>query len=342
MSIVQAYREGLRRVKRFPAIPLWIFMMNFLIALPLVMTMRGILETSIGASAVHENLRTGFDLDWYGEFQSQSSGLATSFSPNIIGSFVLLENLDALLDGSLWSKYIGILAAGASFMLAWIFFTGGTLTAYLKPEVRYTRDKFFSANAKFFFRFVRLTLVSLMLYYLVYRYLGGWVLRSAPRAFVDATTEKTILLWTLLTYVLIAALMAFISMSFDYARILTVAEDRHSMILASWRGFQFALKNWPKTFGLYVFFSLMLLAWMSVYAIIAPGAGQAHWFTVSLAFAAGQLYVFIRIILKLLFLSGQSSLMQSLRLVSQPSATAQPAPVPPRPAPADAGLTQIS
>ena len=73
--------------------------MTFVLALPLAITMRGLLQTHLGASLAADGAASGVNYDWWQEFTSQATGLGTTFSPTIIGFAATLDNISSLLDG---------------------------------------------------------------------------------------------------------------------------------------------------------------------------------------------------------------------------------------------------
>ena len=92
---------------------------------------------------------------------------------------------------------------------------------------------------------------------------------------------------------------------FDYAKIRAVVEDRRSMIgaiVASWR----FIRRHPIAVGaLYKINALLFLLVIGLYYLIAPGASANL-----LAFAIGQLYIVLRVIVRLQFTASQTALFQ--------------------------------
>jgi hypothetical protein len=279
--------------------------------------MRTLLKDSLGSSLVHENLRQGFDMDWYGEFSSGSAGnsgsagLADSFGPSVVGSLPILSNLEKLLDGEILQADGTILLAGLLFLLAWAFFAGGILDRYAHPDMPPTRARFFSQNGEYFFRFVRLLIISLLFYWGIFRWeanpLHDW-LEDATR---DVTQEKTVILFTLLVYALVAFLLLLVSLVLDYAKIALVVERRRSALLACLRGARFVLTHPGSALSLYLILTTVSLLLLWLYSLVAPGPGQSGAATILLAFLVGQIYLIARLGLKLWFLAGQTALFQS-------------------------------
>ncbi len=125
------------------------------------------------------------------------------------------------------------------------------------------------------------------------------------------TQEKTVILFTLLVYALVAFLLLLVSLVLDYAKIALVVERRRSALLACLRGARFVLTHPGSALGLYLLLAAvgLLLVWL--YSLVAPGPGQSGATTILLAFLVGQIYLIARLGLKLWFLAGQTALFQS-------------------------------
>jgi hypothetical protein len=274
--------------------------------------MAGSIEESIGASLVHQNLRDGFDMGWYGEFDARAKGVEKTLSPSLVGAGAFFDNIEAWLSGRLFEMLPALVALGVVYALFWALFLGGILHRYTDRRGLFRLSELFSQGGEFFFRFVRLAVLSGFLYYLVYRF-AGWLFGRIEDAMRDVTVEKTVLGYVVAAALLVALLLTFIHMAFDYAKIATYKENRRSMMLAAIKGFRLVLGNLGRTTILYYslgFFGLLLLG---VYHVIAPGPGQASVPSVVFAFLIGQAYLIARLMLRLTFYAGQMALYESPR-----------------------------
>jgi hypothetical protein len=112
-------------------------------------------------------------------------------------------------------------------------------------------------------------------------------------------------------YFAVGLLLVLVSMVLDYAKISLAVERRKSVLLAIFRGAGFLARNFLKCFGLYFGIMLVALVLFLVYALVAPGAGQASSLTILLAFLVGQAYLIARIIIKLWFWASQTLFFQA-------------------------------
>jgi hypothetical protein len=283
-----------------------------LVAIPLAVSMAGSIQESIGSSLVHQNLRDGFDMGWYGEFDARAKGVEKTLSPSLVGAGAFFDNIEAWLSGRLFEMLPALVALGVVYALLWALFLGGILHRYADRRGLFRLSELFSQGGEFFFRFVRLAVLSGFLYYLVYRF-AGWLFGRVEDATRDVTVEKTVLGYVVAVALLVALLLTFIHMAFDYAKIATYKENRRSMILAAIKGFRLVLGNPGRTSVLYYglgFFGLLLLG---AYHVMAPGPGQASVPGVVFAFLIGQAYLVLKLVLRLTFYAGQMALYESPR-----------------------------
>lgn len=319
MTIRGAFFGGLGRVASFPSLLVWLYLASVALALPLAVVVRDALRADIGASTVDQRLREGFDLEWHGEFDyAHPRGLASTFGPEVIGPLPVLVNLEQWLDGKILRQHPAILAAGAGFLLVWAFFAGGILDRYAHPAGEHTRARLFRTGGEYWFRYLRLLVLSLLLYL----FLFGWVVNPLHARMEDWTrdvlAERTVILLTALVYLLAGLLLVVIGAAMDYAKIALVADHRRSAVLALLRGFRFVLARPGKTLGLYLLLVAVAGLAMLLYAWFAPGPGQAGVAALLLAFLCGQLYLLARIAIKLWFLASQTVLYQTVTPAGEP------------------------
>lgn len=310
MSIIAAALRGLLTALGSPRILIGLWLVNLLFALPFAWMIGESIEQSVGGSLVHQNLRTGFDTDWYGEYSDEAGGIETTFKPTLTGGGAIFHNLEAWLSGKLFTEYPALVGAGIVYALLWAFLMGGLLDRYARPAEKAVRARFAQAGGLYFFRFVRLALISAVLYYLVFR-LHGWMFEWLESAMRDVTRERTVLWASLGVYLLTAFLLTLVHMSFAYAKIATVVENRKVMLLAALRGVGFVFSFPGKAFGLYYGLIAVSGVTLVIYTLIAPGAGQSNLFTIVFAFLIGQIYLVAKLVVRLTLYAGQTHLFKA-------------------------------
>jgi hypothetical protein len=311
MTILTAIRDGLRRVGAGPKLIVFLWLINFAAAIPLTMVMSDQIESSLGASLVHEKLRAGFDIDWYEEFAYKANDLGKTFSPAVLGIGPFLGNLEAWLNGSLFGGYTGIAGLGLGYMVLWAFLLGGVLDRYAHAQENFTAERFFGASGRYFLRFLLLMVFSWVFYFIVLTLISPGLFAAIAGANRDTTVERTVFFLTAGAYVIVAFLLALVNMAFDYAKIATVLRDHRNMLAAAGQGFRFIFSRPLKTFGLYLVLGMAALAFLGLYALIAPGANQSSAIGVIVAFVAGQIFLAVKLITRLTFFGGQMALYEA-------------------------------
>ena len=309
--MLKALIKGFWRVISSPGLIVWLWLVSIVVTLPLAWVMSESIESSLGGSLVSDKLREGFDMDWFGEFESDAKGLETTFTPTVTGVGAFYNNLEAWLTGDLFEMHPGLVGLGVVYALLWALFMGGVLERYAGSEGMFNLSRFLSTGGKFFFRFVRLAVLSGALYYLVYR-LGGWLLGWVEDSTLDVTVEKTVLARLLLAATVIGFLLTLVNMVFDYAKIAAFKEDRRSMLLAAFRGLGLVFSHPLKTMGLYYALVAVGVLLLVFYSAMAPGVHQSSITGVLVAFLIGQGFLVARLIMRLWFYGGQMALYETI------------------------------
>src|SRR4029453_9717818 len=275
------------------------------LALPLAITMRGLLQAHLGASLAVEGAANGVNYDWWQEFTSQATGLGTTFSPTLIGFAATLDNISNLLDGQ--REIAPIAGALALYLLAWTFLVGGIIDRYARQRPIRAAG-FFAASGVHVFRLLRLAIVSGLVYWWLFAYVHPWLFLEW---FADRTrtmsVERDVFFWRVALYVLFGALLVVVNVIFDYAKIRIVVEDRRSALGALSAAIRFVWRQRGRVASPSALNGFPFLFVMAIWCVVAPGArtgGAALW----LGFFASQLYVLARLALKLQFLASETAL----------------------------------
>jgi hypothetical protein len=320
--VIKTWLDGWRRVGASPAIAAGVLVTTLVFALPLALSLRGLLALHLGSSLMADEAADAVNYDWWQEFSAQAAGLGLSFTPTILGFASTLDTLSGVLDARF--QILAVSLAAGAYVLAWTFLAGGILDRYARQR-RTRASGFFGASGVYFFRFLRLAVVAGALYWWLFSSVHAWLFADLlPPLTRDLDVERTVFLWRAVFYCLFGGLLIAANMLFDYAKIRIVVEDRRSSLGGLLAAIRFVRRNPGRTSGLYLLNALQFLALIGIWALIAPGAGGPG---ASLGFGilAGQLYLLVRLLLKLHFLASQTSLFQAS--LAHAEYTAAPEPV---------------
>jgi hypothetical protein len=291
------------RVKRAPMLVIGLWLATVLTALPFAMMLQGLIGDHLGDSLAAQTAAGGVNFDWWNEFLAQTSGVGLSFVPAILGFAAVMRNLSTFVDNPGLPVVIGV--AVSAHMVVSLFLIGGVMD-------RLARDRaigaaaFFSACGMFGMRFLRLAIIATAVYWVLLVPYHRWLFDGVyPSLIENLTVERTAFAYRIGLYALFLAPVVLANLIFDYAKVRAVVEDRRSMIGAVVSAIRFIRRNPAAALGLYAIDTLLFLAVIGMYFLAAPGASAN-----TLAFAIGQLYVVLRVIVRLQFAASQIALFQ--------------------------------
>jgi hypothetical protein len=175
----------------------------------------------------------------------------------------------------------------------------------------------------YFFRFLRLAILTGLVYVFLFGSLHPWMFETLyPRLTHEIAVERNAALIRFALYALFGGALIGCNILFDYAKVRAVVEDRRSMVGATNSALRFISQNLPAVLGLYLLNVLPFLVALSVYAVVAPGAGGSGW-SMWFGVLVGQLFILARVWVKLAFWASETALFQ--RRVAHAGYVAAPA-----------------
>ena len=321
-SAWRAFRRGWARVLRAPRLVAGTWLATALSAIPAAIAVQSAIASQLGRSLTAGRVATSFDHGWWQEFLAQATGPATTLSPSIIGAAAPLSTWSNFLDDP--GVPAVLLTAVVSGLLVWVFLTGGLVDRLARDRPVGTRA-FFGACGVFFFRFLRLTVLAGLAYWLLAVPFHGLLFdRLYPWLTRDTSVERTAFFWRVLIYIVWLVPVIMVNVVADYAKVRAVVEDRRSMIGAVVAAARFLRRHGIAAVLVYGGNILVMACALAVYAVFAPGARGGGWHALA-AIAAGQAWIVTRIATRLAFLSSSTALVQ--QEMAHVEFTAPPLPV---------------
>jgi hypothetical protein len=198
----------------------------------------------------------------------------------------------------------------ALYLSVWAFVSGGIIDRYARGRPTRTHG-FFAASGVYFFRFLRLGLVAGLVYWWLFGQVHPWLFDDL---YVDFTrtraVEREAFLVRVAFYGIFGLLLVATNLLFDYAKVRIVVEDRHSALGGLVAALRFIRHHARDVVGLYALNALVFVGLLALWALAAPGAGGTG---ISMwgAFLVAQLYIVVRLLLKLQFIASETSLFQA-------------------------------
>jgi hypothetical protein len=280
MSIFQAIIKGLGTTLRKPRLVLILYVVNLAFAAVVAAPFLLLVQNELGHSFLGSNLRP-VDIMWLGEAVLKYQ-----------------EALPALLGG--------LAAAAALYFVLHIFLNGGIVGRLLDREGRTTLEPFFGDCGRYFWRFVRLFLVSLVflvLNFAVILRLFSALFEPAGKA---AATEWLPLILSNLHLLATLLLLSVVRMIIDYARIAVVADGERKVLRALRHALKFLGKRFFRAWAIYLVLAVLSLAGMVLFHVVFNrlGAPGVRWVVAGLVWM--QIYVLFRIWVRTLFVAAQA------------------------------------
>lgn len=272
MRISTCYSRGIKRATAEGKMVWLLWLVNVLFAGFVYIFFSGFLNDLLSRRAAAQNFLKTFDMNTFFE--------VITYHGEAIGTFISLAT--CLLVG---------------YVFASVFLDGGIL--YTLAQTRSAGEKrrlaslFFKGAGKFFGRFFRLLVFSLILWVGVIFVM--FMIHAILNPFTEGGTNEALLFYLVLVRVAIALFLVFlVKMIVDYARIQIVVEDSKKVFPALFRAMGFVFRKWGATLGLYYLFTLTAAVIYFVYWLVQKAIKTHSLVPILIAFLIGQAFIFSR------------------------------------------------
>jgi hypothetical protein len=199
-----------------------------------------------GHSAMSEDLATGFSFDWLTDFAVNNPGSLERYGTAIV--------------------IFGLLSILAQSVLA-----GGVVASFREPSFHSPAD-FFRDCRRYGWRLVRLTIIGLIGYWIVFRLLNQGLGSLADRWTRQWLDDRPVFWIKLVPSVLTLLGLIFVNLVMDFARVRLVMEEGASAIEAFLASLGFSLARMRRAIVIYAVPSVCGVALLVVYLLVWPQA----------------------------------------------------------------------
>jgi hypothetical protein len=201
-----------------------------------------------GHSAMSETLAKGFPADWLTDFSFNNRGALDHYAASIALAGLLTIVVDSVL-------------------------AGGVVASFREPVLRSLGD-FFRDCRRYGWRLIRLMILGLIGYWIVFRLLNQGLGNLADRWTQQWLDDRPVY-WVKLVPGLLTALgLSFVNLVMDFARVRLVMEEGTSAIEAFLASMGFSLKRLRRALVVYAVPSLCGLTLLGLYLMVWPEARQ--------------------------------------------------------------------
>jgi hypothetical protein len=278
MNMGAAIKKGFH-VSRRSGTGVWVlFLINLgLAALAALPIYNGILRFN-GHSLMSRELLRGFSVDWLTDFRINS-------------------------EGSLERYALAITSLGLLAILVNAVLSGGVLARFRDPALPQGLGDFCHDTARYAWRMIRLMMIGLICYWIVFRLLNQGLDDLVNKWTRDSLDDRPAF-WSHLTVAVLTILgLILVNVVMDYARVKLVLDDETSVIAAFLGSLGFSVRRFGQAVFVYGVPSILGLALLGFYRLVVPW-GQIN---ASLGGSAGWRYK-EPLVLALLFI-GQQAIM---------------------------------
>jgi len=285
MGVFKAIANGLGTSVRKPLVLAVLYAINVVFAAAAAVPFLIIAQTELGHSLLGSSVRPA-DLMWLGE-------TALKYG----------DALPALLAG--------LLVAAVLYLALQVFLNGGVFGRLLDREGSATLAAFTGDCGRYFGRFTRIFLVSLIFLFLTFGIVLELVSALIGPAMKSAPTEWLPLILSNAHFLIALLLLSIVHMVVDYTRIAVVADNERRVLKALRHALIFLKRRFFRAWALYLLIvGAALAGTIGLSAVLGPlgGPGTA---TVIAAFAVMQIYILFRLLVRMLFVAAQAEFYRS-------------------------------
>ena len=285
MGVFKAIANGLGTTVRKPLVLAVLYAVNVVFSAAAAVPFLTIAQAELGHSLLGSSVRPA-DLMWLGE-------TALKYG----------DALPALLAG--------LLVAAVLYLALQVFLNGGIFGRLLDREGKATLAAFTGDCGRYFGRFTRIFLVSLVFLFLTFGIVLELVSALIEPAMKSAPTEWLPLILSNAHFLIALLLLSIVHMVVDYTRIAVVADDERRVLKALRHALIFLKRRFFRAWALYLLIVGAALAGTIVLsAVLGPlgGPGPAP---VVAAFAVMQIYILFRLLVRMLFVAAQAEFYRS-------------------------------
>lgn len=277
MNNFRTFGKGFLITQKKSRMLIYLWLVNFVFSILVVTPLYFLLQRDFSRSLMGAQISRELSLIWLGDLIYKYR----EFYPAFIGWFLI---------------------PGLLFFLLYIFLNGGIIGRIASGEEKISMANFFADCGKYFFRFFRVFLISLVGYIFIFAIVLKILYLPFQLLTKNASTEWPLIISSNLKFIIAILFFSAARMFFDYIRVRLVVEKSKKTIKATLKIFSFMGRHFIKAWLLYLFVGLVVVVLGIIFIFvdqILPKVGLG----LVLAFIWMQIYVLSRIWTKMLFFS---------------------------------------
>jgi len=282
MKIIKPYFKGLKTTLSSTKMTFVIYFFTLFLALLVALPFKSMLSDAVGKSMSTYTLLSDFDYTAYKDFLLQHEDVIKYFQKQFI-----------------WF--------GLFYLISSIFISGGILSVIHNKKNKSTLKTFFVGCGEYFSRFLRLAVILIPLHLLIAALVFGaarFIIKSQIESFKSEVDIVIIASIGILIYLFLAVLIFIVS---DYSKIVLVQNDSTKVLNSLGKGVKFTFQHLISTYSLYLLLLALPFLLIISYFVLETKIGMVSSSTIIGMFVVQQIFVGLRIFVKVWFLASQYS-----------------------------------
>lgn len=277
--------QGTRSVFHNMKIVILMWVINAASALVLTVPIYNLLVIDLSHSAISDKLMENFDYMWFLQFRHLYQ--------------IQLDQIP-----------LSIYSMVTIYILLQTFFLGGLISIFNTPEKNHIVD-FFFGGVRFFFRFLKVLLISLVFYALaikIYDWLGlliTYVYQDSENVWMDFVLKG-------LRYILLIFMLGVVTLLSDYSKVSLAVNDKTKFFKEFYNAILFIKDHFSKVFTVFLIVAIIGALGVLVYNIIGKFIPRTPSYFLVLSFVLQQMLIIFRLLIRMLFCSTEVILYKDL------------------------------
>jgi len=275
MKIIKIFEKGFQATNKRLKMVVYLWLINFIFSVLIVTPAYFLIKKDLSGSLMADQILKGAELLWLGDIIYKYQDLL----PALVGWFLIPVIF---------------------FMMLYIFLYGGIIGRIVAQDEKINLTSFLSDCSKYFFPFLRVFLISLVAYLVVFGGIHNLISALFNLWKKSASTEWPLILASILEFLILVLLFSIVRMFFDYVRVRLVVEKSKKTIRATLLNISFIGKKFFRAWCLYLLVGLITaifgIIYLAVYQLL-PKIG----ILLIVGFIWQQMYVLSRMWTKILF-----------------------------------------
>ncbi|MGA9294957.1 MAG: hypothetical protein WCE54_15885 [Ignavibacteriaceae bacterium] len=280
MKIITSYFNGFILANRAKKLVTTIFLITLLLALILAVPFGSTIENEAGSSMAFVSLLKDFNYTVYKDFMNQYAG-----------------SINPFISIAVWT--------GIFYILFTIFFEGGVLDILIRNERKYSLTNFWGASARYFSRFLRLAIYSIIFQVVIALAVYIPVVNILDLVSAAAESEKTLFYVLITGFIIHLVFFIFILTVTDYAKIMMVQNIKFKPFKTLFKSFRFVLKHFLSTYFLYLILLIVPVVFFILYFWLEAQVGMSTGIKIFIIFVIQQLFIWCRVFIKIWMLGSE-------------------------------------